>query len=371
MKTVNITRENYALFAMDYLDGKLNGAQATAFLLFLGDNPDLKEEFTGLSELSILSDSKTEMPLKQALKQRFDLDALYINQYNYEYYFIAWFEKDLTEAGLHRVTAFIQQHPELEKDFQNIAHSRLLPDDEVIFPAKAMLKHHISLPIWTKIVPITAFAATILLLISIYLRIEPVTEDKLNQTIGGYEMVVPSSPENPVPVTEKPDVSDGIYVVPDVPASDTKPAENIEPVQRDRETPVELEHLPAQRVTINITEPFNSNPRQMYTQLFDDIQLSQELMLADAENIPVSNDNAANLNYGRIMLNQILSSGAQVAEQLPSTLDPWLLADIGLGGFNVLTNNGLKIRRYVDEKGRTQKVQLVDQEKNRKIFSSK
>lgn len=372
MKAVKINRENYALFAVDYIDGSLNSVQAAAFLSFLDENPDLKEEFNGLSLTNSLPADEMEMPMKQALKHDYDLDALKISLYNYDYYFIAWFEGDLTEPGRHNVSSFAKRHPEAKTDFERFAQSRLLLETDTIYPAKVSLKQNIILPLWMKIVPVAAFAATILLLISIYLRVEPDTEDKLNQTIGGYEMAVPSAPESSAPTSEGDDIAVEINKSipdPDRSANDAKPVQTVEPVRHNSEAPVELKRLPAQRVTINITEPFNGNPRQVYTQLFDDIQLSQELMLAAAENLPIEKSNAVHSTYGR-MLNRIVSTGNQVVNQLPSTLDPWLLADLGMNGFNVLTNNELKIRRYMDEQGRTQKVQLIDQDGNRRIFSS-
>ena len=79
MKAVKINRENYALFAVDYIDGSLNSVQAAAFLSFLDENPDLKEEFNGLSLTNSLPADEMQMPMKQALKHDYDLDALKIS----------------------------------------------------------------------------------------------------------------------------------------------------------------------------------------------------------------------------------------------------------------------------------------------------
>lgn len=47
-----ITRENYEIYGIDFLDGKLSHQDRMAFLSFLKQNPDLKEEFDLVTEAS-------------------------------------------------------------------------------------------------------------------------------------------------------------------------------------------------------------------------------------------------------------------------------------------------------------------------------
>ncbi|KAF5043460.1 hypothetical protein DSECCO2_502020 [anaerobic digester metagenome] len=128
-----------------------------------------------------------------------------------------------------------------------------------------------------------------------------------------------------------------------------------------------MNHLPVQGVTLNITEPFNGKPRQVYSQLFDEIQLSQELMLATAEAQPETKRKPVNQTYGRVV-NQIIDAGSQIVSQLPSALDPWALADLGVNGINALTSSELKIKRTMDEQGKTKKLQLVDREREQSFL---
>lgn len=372
MKAVKITRENYATFAVDYLDGNINSIYAAAFLSFLDENPDLKEEFTGLLWADPLPADEMEMPLKQTLKHDYDLDALNINLQNYDYYFVAWFEDDLTEPGQNNVNDFVKRHPEVKRDFELFSQSRLLHEPAAVYPAKANLKQTIIVPLWMRVVPIAAFAATLLLLISVYLRVEPASKEELNQAIGGHELTIPSQSENNITAVESSDfTAEENQSTPDseVRATDGRAFQATASAERKAELPVELKHLPAQRIAINTAAPIDDNPRQKYTSLFDDIQLSQELMLSAAEEKLAGKNNSANSSYGRIF-NRIVSTGAQVASQLPTTIDPWLLADLGMNGFNVLTNNDIKIRRYMDNEGKTQKIQLIDRDDNKKLFSS-
>lgn len=369
---MKITRENYAVFAIDYLDGTLSPEMAEAFLSFLDQHPDLSEEFSGLSMLEALSAEHTEMPVKELLKQNYDLDALNINGQNTDYYFIAYFEGDLTEAGMHNVMAFVERNPEVKNSFELFAKTGLQRDNSIVYPLKANLKKKAIVPLWVKLAPVAALAATILLLISVYFRIEPSTEVKLNEIIGGSEVFVASPSEISKSEgygSENSSLENNTGSSGKDQALRQKSKETVKRASRDNELPVKLQQLPAQQITNNIIEPFKGNPRQKFTQIFDDIQLSQQLMLAQAENQQGKEDKPFNGTYGRA-INRLVSTGAQVVTQIPTTFDPWLLADLGMDGFNMLTNNDLKIRRYIDQQGKTQKVQLIDRERNRKIFSS-
>ena len=368
---MKITHENYAIFAIDYLDGNLSPETAEAFLSFLDEHPDLSDEFLDLSIAGVLPVERTTMPMKELLKLNYDRDALNVDGQNTDYYFIAYFEGDLTEAGQHNVKAFTERHPEFKNSFALFAQSYIQPDASVVYPAKANLKKKIIVPMWVKLAPVAALAATILLLISVYMRIEPASEEKLNEVIGGYEVPVTSPSEISKSATYGSENSsvENTGSFSDEPSLRPKANKTVAPASRNTELPVKLQQLPAQRITINITEPFEGNPRQKFTQLFDDIQLSQQLMLAEAENLQGKDAKPFNGTYGRA-INRLVSTGTQVVTQFPTTFDPWLLADLGMDGFNMLTNNDLKIRRYMDEQGKTQKVQLIDRDRNRKIFSS-
>jgi len=65
---IEFTRNNYELFAIDFLDGKLDRVSDAAFHVFLVKNPDLKEIVLGGNEM-ILSAPDIELPEKLLLKK--------------------------------------------------------------------------------------------------------------------------------------------------------------------------------------------------------------------------------------------------------------------------------------------------------------
>ncbi|GAB1405227.1 MAG: hypothetical protein PHX54_09425 [Lentimicrobiaceae bacterium] len=372
MKAVELNHENYAVFAIDYLEGRLNAETAAAFLSFLDKNPQLKKEFSDLSKMVSLPLERFEMPLKQALKQEYDPDAAEISLNNYDYYFIAWFENDLSETGRNKVSAFLKEHSELTADFEYYAQSRLHQQNQVVYPRKESLKRQVILPLWMKVAPIIAVAASVLFLISIYLRTTPETDEDLNKALGGNEMVMPSIRQDPSSAVELKSEARVEYNEPSTPTGTVKGAAPVSDKQPtvtspSREATINMNHLPVQGVTLNITEPFNGKPRQVYSQLFDEIQLSQELMLATAEAQPETKRKPVNQTYGRVV-NQIIDAGSQIVSQLPSALDPWALADLGVNGINALTSSELKIKRTMDEQGKTKKLQLVDREREQSFL---
>ncbi|HYG49844.1 MAG TPA: hypothetical protein VD905_03025 [Flavobacteriales bacterium] len=65
-----ITRENYEIWMLDYVEGKLNSAQRNLFFEFLAQNPDLKKQFDGFDNSSIEKTFVTETPSFNLKKQR-------------------------------------------------------------------------------------------------------------------------------------------------------------------------------------------------------------------------------------------------------------------------------------------------------------
>lgn len=52
---MKISRSNYEIFFLDYLDGTLSANRVDDFLDFLKNNPDLADELKGVSNISLYS----------------------------------------------------------------------------------------------------------------------------------------------------------------------------------------------------------------------------------------------------------------------------------------------------------------------------
>ena len=65
---MNVNRDNYESWFLDYLDGRLDAGQTGMLMSFLEFNPDLKEELEGM-ELLKLEAAGTEYDLKASLRK--------------------------------------------------------------------------------------------------------------------------------------------------------------------------------------------------------------------------------------------------------------------------------------------------------------
>jgi hypothetical protein len=120
---------------------------------------------------------------------------------------------------------------------------------------------------------------------------------------------------------------------------------------------------------LNITAQTIVNPpRSLYSGLYDDISLSQEIMLSSKEtqqteqNEYAVNDemvSMARFKTGR-RIGSLFRGGAQIASQIPENLNGWMLADLGISGMNLLTDNELKLQRSINPQGKAENIRLTE-----------
>jgi len=63
-----INRSNYEVWFIDYADGQLSPDQVAEMLLFLEENPDLKNEFSLFEQVTLPVDT-VEFAFKKSLKK--------------------------------------------------------------------------------------------------------------------------------------------------------------------------------------------------------------------------------------------------------------------------------------------------------------
>lgn len=128
-----ITRDNYEPFFLDYIEGNLEESMIDPFLDFLEQNPDLKEElqlFENIhlpEEQAIFSDKERLYKLIQEEKSAFELKA------------IAFMEGDLKDDERSSFEAYLADHPELRKENNLFAKTRLLADVSIKYQDKRKL----------------------------------------------------------------------------------------------------------------------------------------------------------------------------------------------------------------------------------------
>ncbi|MDX9881295.1 MAG: hypothetical protein RBS73_04470 [Prolixibacteraceae bacterium] len=133
---MEINRNNYELFFLDYLDGKLEGGEIDRFLDFIEKNPDLKDELAGLENMK-LSARETGFSNKNSLYRN---ESQQPEDENFTT--VAYMEGDLSELDAKLFLKHLEFHPEQEKELELLMKTRLKADESIVFPAKRKLYRH-------------------------------------------------------------------------------------------------------------------------------------------------------------------------------------------------------------------------------------
>jgi|WetSurMetagenome_2_1015567.scaffolds.fasta_scaffold13791_5 hypothetical protein len=123
-------RSNYEIWLTDWLDGSLDKDQTEMLMVFLKQNPDIKEEadFLVIAKLAPANDS---FPEKESLKK--NISALTSGQV--ELLSVAFLENDLNPEQESELNQCLAQNPEYKKIYNTIQRIQLMPSDEV-YPGK-------------------------------------------------------------------------------------------------------------------------------------------------------------------------------------------------------------------------------------------
>ena len=140
---MNINRNNYETFIIDYFDGNLKPDKVSELMGFLEKNPDIKEEFSGYEIVEFAPDDEIKFGEKIKLKKEIVYDVNKINEKNYEDYFIAKLENDLTENETTYLENFLITNPHLNSQYQLFLKTKLQANKNIIFENKSSLKKYV------------------------------------------------------------------------------------------------------------------------------------------------------------------------------------------------------------------------------------
>jgi hypothetical protein len=128
-----ITRNNYELWFLDYLEGNLDERLVDIFLEFLRENPDLAEELhlfeaVGLTESDLVFSDK-----KKLYKESYDLPDVFDSAA------IGFLEGDIDRDEMIRFNRYMKHHPEKNRELQLFKLTKLIPESSLIFRDKQRL----------------------------------------------------------------------------------------------------------------------------------------------------------------------------------------------------------------------------------------
>ena len=171
---MKITRDNYEVYFLDYLEGNLDENLVDDFLEFLQQNPDLKEELSMMETAPIVPGSAVFINKKKLYKEKYDAEKEF-NQAA-----IALIEGDISASEKAEFDAYLLKHPEKQKEVQRFQQTKLHPDKTVVFARKSKLYRRTlgkTIFMWSSRV-----AAVLVLALSIYFYIDQRGENIVNQS---------------------------------------------------------------------------------------------------------------------------------------------------------------------------------------------
>ena len=130
---MNINKNNYEAFFLDYHEGNLSPQQVADLLLFVEQHPELREEFESFENVTLDDLSTISFDLKSSLKKEITLE-------NREEYFIRSIENTLTPAEKNLLEAFIKQHPQFLKELELFQKTIVPADTTIVFENKEALQ---------------------------------------------------------------------------------------------------------------------------------------------------------------------------------------------------------------------------------------
>jgi hypothetical protein len=163
---MSISRNNYESYLIDYLDGKLNTEEEKEVLLFLQSNPDIQEEFNGITDAILDVEEDTILQDKEQLKK----PAYPAIKKDVEHLLIAELENDLSTAEKIKLQHTLVAYPEAEKDRALFYNTLLKPDFSIQYPHKQTLKRRKGVVL--TIQHISALAASLILVAGLYYFIQ-------------------------------------------------------------------------------------------------------------------------------------------------------------------------------------------------------
>ena len=361
---MKINRNNYEQYFIDHFDGRLEASLVKELTEFLSKNPDLKEEFESFEIININVGDHINYDDKAALKKIIIHSTNQINSENYNDYFIAAIEGDLTSSETAKVESFVSLNPSLETEFKLYRNSRVSPDQSIVFANKNGLKKYPFLFIKTWYKPI-GIAASIVLLFGIFNILRPTKVD----TSSFERAEVPSLMKiNGIQLIQQ------NYQYPSITKRDYQTAVTHfeEAIPTESLSKIPASNIPISTYIASLAKPIKPAEKLSFKYEYDylvkELMIKEELLLASfgETNPSVANKVKKSLwakafgnRYQKNSQSEILGD-----ENKKSKINLWTIASIGIESFNEMTGSNVNIERKLNKEGEKNKYILVNANAN-------
>ncbi|NVO08626.1 MAG: hypothetical protein HXX16_01560 [Bacteroidales bacterium] len=163
---MEITRYNYEVFLVDYLDGTLDPSLEGVLIAFLEQNPDLKNQLEGLTDVVLVNDiisypNKADLKKSSFLKNGIENES--------EYLYIAFVEGEISDKEKLRLDTILSENHTGSFDLLLYQKTIIQSSSSIVFPDKTRLKRTSIIPIrYSTLKRSIGIAASIGLLLGMY-----------------------------------------------------------------------------------------------------------------------------------------------------------------------------------------------------------
>ena len=135
---MEINRQNYEMYLLDYIEGHLPENMVPAMIAFLKNNPDIENEAGALLE-NVFAPEFVKFDNKNTLKKTLGSDIPGISKF--EQLSVACVEKEISKEEQAYLNILIDKDLQKKKEHQLIQKTKILADLSVVFEHKNRLKH--------------------------------------------------------------------------------------------------------------------------------------------------------------------------------------------------------------------------------------
>ena len=136
---MKITRDNYEVYFLDYLEGNLDENLVNDFIDFLRQNPDLKAELEIAGMVKVDLENVTFGNKEKLYKEKYDLKQ------EFNRAAVARMEGELQENEKAEFEKYLSTHPDKQKEAALFEKTRLKADKSIVFKKKRKLQYGQSL----------------------------------------------------------------------------------------------------------------------------------------------------------------------------------------------------------------------------------
>jgi len=185
---MKINKENYEAYFLDYLENKLQPELVAELMVFLEQNPNLKQELDSFENISLAPDNSVHFDEKKSLLKAEVIISENINETNYEEVMVAKFEGDLSDEESNELHEFLAINPKLKLEY-NLLNKTFLSVPEINYQDKDSLKKGGVWLLYSKqIVYALSAAASILLLVGLWFILDRAGQNKFNFESARFEI---------------------------------------------------------------------------------------------------------------------------------------------------------------------------------------